>query len=73
MTALKIKNPLVMLPFVVCERGRLVSDGEYVQISCLKDGKWLDLFATALPWTDMRTRGMACGIDIQIGEFSPKE
>jgi len=64
MTALQIRKPLVMLPYVVCEQGRVVSNGEYYCVYCLKNGVWVNLYPAALPlWR---------GLDIEIGEFPPK-
>lgn len=85
MTALQIRKPLVMLPpgaigaigatgatFVICEQARIISDGSFYSIHCLKDGIWLDLYQNAISIVQMRYRGFVSGIDIEIGDFPPK-
>jgi len=82
MTALQIRKPLVMLPYVVCEQGKVVSDGECYTIQVLINGIWLPLYhglAKGTSWSNpeipvsaLLCRGNPCGLDIEIGEFPPQ-
>jgi hypothetical protein len=71
LTILRINKPLVMLPYVICESARLESDGELFSIRCFNDGRHVSLFASAVPFSGLNYRGVPCGLDIEIGEFTP--